>query len=64
MPAGRRNPVTDKEASNLFERKNHFNLPIQFHPRTMTGGTRFFEEGKVPEKGGVNSQEERKSNLG
>jgi len=56
--------VTDKEASNLFERKNHFNLPIQFHPRTMTGGTRFFEEGKVPEKGGVNSQEERKSNLG
>jgi len=23
----------------------------------MTGGTRFLEEGKVPEKGGVNSQE-------
>jgi hypothetical protein len=30
----------------------------------MMGGTRFFEEGRVPEKGGVNSQEERKSNVG
>jgi hypothetical protein len=30
----------------------------------MMGGIRFFEEGKVPEKGGVNSQEERTLNLG
>jgi hypothetical protein len=40
----------------FFERENDYHLPIRFLSRTMADGTRFFEEAKVPEKGGVHSQ--------
>ena len=44
-------PDSEKEGSSLFERENHFNLPIQFHPGTMTGGTRFLNKEKFQRKG-------------
>jgi len=58
---GRRNPVASQweEADCLYERKNHYNLPIQFHPGTMAGGTRFFKEGRILEKGGVHSRRKK-----
>jgi uncharacterized protein len=42
-------PLDSAEFEPVFERMSHYNLPIQLHPRTMTGGTRFLNEGKVPE---------------
>ncbi len=42
-------PLDSPEFEPVFERMSYYHLPIQIHPRTMTAGTRFFEEGKVPE---------------
>jgi len=42
-------PLDSPEFEPIFERMSHYQLPIQIHPRTMTEGTRFLEEGKVPE---------------
>jgi len=42
-------PLDSREFEPIFERMSHYNLPIQLHPRTMTAGPRFFEEGKVPD---------------
>jgi uncharacterized protein len=42
-------PIDSPEFEPLFEKMNYYSLPIQLHPRTMTGGNRFFEESKVPE---------------
>ena len=42
-------PLDSPEFEPLFERMNHYNLPIQLHPRTMKNPPRFMEENKVPE---------------
>jgi predicted TIM-barrel fold metal-dependent hydrolase len=42
-------PLDSPEFEPIFEKMNHYNLPIQLHPRTMTAGSRLFEEGKVPD---------------
>ena len=42
-------PLDSPEFEPLFERMSYYNLPIQLHPRTMKGATRFMEENKVPE---------------
>jgi uncharacterized protein len=41
-------PLDSPEFQPLFEKMNSYNLPIQMHPRTMRGGTRFLEEAGVP----------------
>jgi uncharacterized protein len=42
-------PLDSPEFEPLFERMAYHNLPLQIHPRTMTKGSRSFEETKVPD---------------
>ena len=41
-------PLDSPEFQPLFEKMNAYGLPIQMHPRTMLGGTRFLDEANVP----------------
>jgi predicted TIM-barrel fold metal-dependent hydrolase len=41
-------PLDSPEFQPLFEKMHAYNLPIQLHPRTMKGGTRFLDEANVP----------------
>ena len=41
-------PLDSPEFQPLFEKMNAYNLPIQLHPRTMKGGTRFLDEANAP----------------
>ena len=41
-------PLDSPVFQPLFEKMNEYSLPIQMHPRTMRGGTRYLDEASVP----------------